>query len=272
MKVYISADIEGITGITHDDQTFGTSSDYMQGRKWMTADVNAAIDGAIKAGADEIFVKDAHGNGRNIFLDDLRKEAYLIAGWDVMGSMVQSIDDSFDALILIGYHSMVGTENGVLAHTMTGIVKQLSVNGKAIGEPELSSLTAGHYGVPIVFIAGDQTATKELCGFVGEIPHVITKYGMGRTTGRLVHPELNQEAITEGVYEALTNRSKFEPFQMERPLRMSLKLSKTIMADLISLIPNVQKISADEVMYEAKDVPEMLRMFRVMEGLAWSEK
>jgi|DewCreStandDraft_4_1066084.scaffolds.fasta_scaffold33525_4 D-amino peptidase len=272
MKVYISADIEGITGITHDEQTFGTSNDYMQGRKWMTDDVNSAIDGAIKAGATEIYVKDAHGNGRNIFLDDLRKEAYLIAGWDIINSMVQGIDDSFDALILIGYHSMINTENGILAHTMTGIVKQLSINGKPIGEPELSSLTAGYYGVPVVFIAGDQTAISELCGFVGEIPHVITKYGMGRTTGRLIHPELNQRAISKGVYEALSNLEFFKPFKMEKPLKMSLKLSKIAMADLISLMPNIQRISQDEVMYEAKDVLEMLRMFRVMEGLAWSEK
>jgi D-amino peptidase len=271
MKVYISADIEGITGITHDDQTFGTSSDYMQGRKWMTSDVNAAIEGAIKAGS-EIYVKDAHGNGRNILLDDLKKEAYLIAGWDVLGSMVQGIDDTFNALILIGYHSMIGTENGILSHTMTGIVKQLSINGNPVGEPELSSLTAGYYGVPVVFIAGDQTAVKELSGFVGEIPHVITKYGMGINTGMLIHPKLNQEAITEGVYEALSNIGQYKPFKMELPLKMSLKLSMTKMADLISLVPNIDRINADEVMYEAQDVPAMLRMFRVMEGLAWSQK
>lgn len=272
MKVFISADIEGITGITHDEQTYGTSSEYMQGKKWMTADVNAAIEGALKAGATEIYVKDAHGNGRNIILDELKKEAFLIAGWDVLGSMVQGIDDSFDALILIGYHSMVGTENGIIAHTMTGIVKQLSINDKPIGEPELSSLTAGHYGVPIVFIAGDQTAVKELSSFVGEIPHVITKYGMGASTGRLIHPELNQKAINEEVYKALSNLSKFKPFKMDLPLKMSLKVSMIKMADLISLVPNVHRISKEEVMFEAKDVLEMLRMFRVMEGLAWSQK
>ena len=150
----------------------------------MTGDVNAAIEGILKANGDsEIYVKDAHGSGRNILLEDLREEAQLIAGWDVMISMVQGIDETFDALVLIGYHSMAGTENGVLAHTMSGCVKRLSLNGQPVGEPEISALTAGYYGVPVVFVAGDQTVVEELTGFIGEIPHAVVKYGMGRKTG-----------------------------------------------------------------------------------------
>jgi D-amino peptidase len=272
MKVFISADMEGITSISHDDQTFGTSAEYMQGRKFMTSDVNAAIEGALKAGATEITIKDAHGNARNILLDELKKEATLIAGWDVMESMVQGIDDTYDALILIGYHSMIGTENGMIAHTMTNCIKQLSVNSRIIGEPELSALTAGHYGVPTVFVAGDQTVVSEMTWFVGEIPHVITKYGMGRETGKLNHPEITREAITEGVFNALSDLSKFRPFQMELPLTMSVKLSRPVMADLISLIHEFHKVSIDEVMYEASNVLDMLKMFRVLLGLAWSMK
>jgi D-amino peptidase len=272
MKIFISADMEGITGISHDDQTFGTTAEYMQGRKWMTSDVNAAIEGALKAGATDIVVKDAHGNARNILLDELKKEAALIAGWDVMESMVQGIDDTYDALALIGYHSMVGTENGMISHTMTGCIKQLSINNRPIGESELSALTAGHYGVPLVFVAGDQTVVSELTGFVGEIPHVITKHGMGRDTGRLAHPELTRKAITEEVHKALSDLSKFKPFQVELPLTMSVKLSKPSMADLVSLVPDVHKNGIDEVIYKAQDVLDMLKMFRVVLGLAWSLK
>jgi len=272
VKIFISADIEGVTGVVHDDQTGGSSGDYMRARKWMTGDVNAAIEGALKAGATEIYVKDAHANGRNILLEDLRKEAYLVAGWDVMMSMVQGIDETFDALILIGYHSMVGTENGILAHTFSGCVRQLSLNGRSIGEPEISALTAGHYNVPVVFIAGDQTVVEELAGFIGKIPHAITKYGMGRESGRTIHPEVTRQAIMDGVSEALSNVSRFKPFQMELPIRMSLKLTSSKMADLISLLPDVDKLSADEVTCQAKDVVAMFRMFRVMLGLAWSQR
>lgn len=272
MKIFISADIEGVTGVVHDDQTFGTSSDYMQARKWMTGDVNAAIEGALRAGATELYVKDAHGNGRNILLEELKKGIQLIAGWDVMMNMVQGLDESFDALILIGYHSMVGTENGILAHTFSGCVRQLCLNDHPVGESELSALIAGHYGVSVVFIAGDQTAAKELKGFVGEIPHVITKYGMGKETGQMIHPEITGKAITDGVFEALSDLSRFKPFQIEMPIRMSLKLSSSKMADLISLLPDVERISVEEVMYQAENVMAMFKMFRVMLGLAWSQK
>lgn len=273
MKIYISADIEGVTGVTHEDQTGGSSADYMQARKWMTAEVNAAIEGAQRgAGISEFYVKDAHGNGRNILLDELKQEARLMAGWDAMMSMVQGIDDSFDALILIGYHSMAGTENGILAHTFSGSVKQLSINDRPIGESEISALTAGHYGVPVVFIAGDQTVVKEFESFVGEIPHAITKYGTGRESGQVIHPEITYHAITDGAGKALANISNFKPFTMETPLRMSVKLSSSAAVDLISLMPNVDKISADEVACQVEDPIAMHKMFRVMMGLTWSLK
>lgn len=273
MKIYISADIEGITGVVHEDQTGGTSGDYMQARKWMTGEVNAAVEGVIRsAGTAEISVKDAHGNGRNILLEDLREEARLIAGWDVTMSMIQGIDDTFDALILIGYHSMVDTENGILAHTYSGCVRQLSINHRPVGEPEIAALIAGHYGVPVVFISGDQTVIEELTGFVGEIPHAITKYGMGRESGQLLKPDITYRAIADGVSYALTHVSQFKPFTMELPLRMSLRLSSSKMADLISLLPDVKRTSIDEVTCQVEDAVAMLRMFRVMLGLAWSQR
>ncbi len=271
MKIYISADIEGITGVTHGDQAGGSSGDYMQARKWMTGDVNAAMEGALRAtGAAEFHVKDAHASGRNILLEDLRKEARLIAGWDAMMSMVQGIDDSFDALILIGYHSMAGTENGILAHTFSGSVKQLSINDRPVGESEIVALTAGHYGVPVVFVAGDQTVVAELSGFVGEIPHAITKYGMGRESGQVIHPEITYHAIIDGVADALSDMSRFKPFTMDLPLRMSLKLTSSKAVDLISLMPNVDKVSVDEVACQVEDAIAMHNMFRVMLGLTWS--
>jgi len=272
MKIFISADIEGITGIVHDDQTGGSSNDYTRARKWMTDDVNAAIAGAIKAGAKEVYVKDAHANGRNILLEDLNKEAYLISGWDTLMSMVQGIDETFDALILIGYHSMVGTQNGILAHTYTSCIRQFSINGYPIGEAELSAITAGYYNVPTVFISGDETVIKELNSFLGEIPHAIIKYGMGKESGKIIHPEITQKSIMDGVCEAISNLGKYKPFQMELPLRMKMRLTTTKMAELISFVPYIERTDLDEVAYQAKDVISMLKMFRVMLGLAWSQR
>ena len=273
MKIYISADIEGVTGVVHDDQTSGSSSDYMQARRWMTEEVNAAVAGSLRgAGAAEIYVKDAHGNGRNILLEDLREEARLIAGWDVTNNMVQGIDDTFDALILIGYHSMAGTENGILAHTYSRSVRHLSINDRPIGESEISALVAGYYGVPVAFISGDQTVVAEMAGFLDEIPHVITKYGMGRESGQMIKPEITHRAIMDKVSHAITRVSQFKPFTMELPLRMSLRLTSPKAVDLIGLLPDVEKIGMDEVTYQAQDPVAMLRMFRIMLALAWSQR
>lgn len=273
MKVFISADIEGITGVIHDNQTTNTqSSEYAQARKWMTRDVNSAIEGALEAGAKEIYVKDAHADGRNLLPDELKKEAFLISGWDVMYNMVQGIDETFDALILIGYHSMALTENGILAHTMTSCLRQLLINERPFGEAEISALTAGYYGVPVTFISGDQKVVDELKNFVKNIYYVITKYGMGKETGRIIHPDITSDAIRKGVAESLTNLRKFQPLKTELPIKMSLKLTSPKMAELISLIPNVQRVSIDEITYEAADVITMLKVFRVMLGLAWSQR
>lgn len=273
MKIYISADMEGISGVIHAVETDGSSSAYMQARKWMTSDVNAAVEGALRgAGAAEIHVKDAHAGARNILLDELREEAHLIGGWDVTNSMVQGLDETYDALVLVGYHSMAGTENGILAHTYSGCVKQLSINDRPIGESEIAALIAGHYGVPVVFVSGDQTVVEELASFVGEIPHVITKYGMARESGKVVKPEITRKAIGNRVSKALAGASEFRPFKMELPLRMSLRLSSPKMADLIGLLPEVSQTGLDEVKCEVKDPVAMLNMFRVMLGLAWSQR
>lgn len=270
MKIFISADMEGITGITHDEQTEGSSNQYIHGCKLMTGDVNAAIEGCLEAGADEIYVKDAHGNGRNIIIEELNKHAILIPGWDIMMNMVQGIDESFDALILIGYHSMIHTENGILAHTMTSSIRGLSINNHPIGEAELSSLIAGYYGVPVVFISGDHAVVNELRRFVGEIPYVITKYGMGRETGRLLHPSLTHTSIKEKVSEAVRKREQFKPLQMEPPLNVSVKLSSAKATDLVSLVPGIQKTNTDEISCSLNTPIELLKMLRIIMGLAWS--
>ncbi|HOX40133.1 MAG TPA: M55 family metallopeptidase [Candidatus Brocadiia bacterium] len=272
MKIFISADIEGATGVVHFDETGPVAAEFARARKWMTGDVNAAIEGAMQAGAGEIWVKDAHGNGRNILIEELRPEANLVAGWDALISMVQGLDGTFDALLLIGYHSRAGEERGILSHTMSNCVKELNLNGRAIGEAELSALTAGYHGVPTVFVAGDQSVAEELSLFTGPIPHAVTKYAMGRETGRTVHPERTREAIRAGVAEALSDLKRFKPLKMAGPIEMSVRMALSKQADAAALTPGVERRGPDEVACVVADVPAVLRMFRVMLGLAWSAR
>jgi len=190
MKIYISADIEGVCGSTHWDECDLEKPDYAEFKKQMTAEVAAACNGAIAAGAKEIIVQDAHASARNITAKDLPDGVKLIRGWS--GSpkaMIQEIDESFDGLMFIGYHSQAGSSGNPLSHTMRGsYVDYLKINEHYASEFLLHGLFATTIGVPVVLISGD----SDLCYDAKEINENITtvavKEGIGNSTVN-IHPK-----------------------------------------------------------------------------------
>jgi D-amino peptidase len=156
MKVYISADIEGVAGITNWEEARKEHPTYPEFREEMTAEVVAACEGAIAAGASEILIKDAHGSGRNIIAQRLPDCARLIRGWSGHPlCMVQELDESFDALMFLGYHSKAGSDGNPLAHTLSLKVSRLAINGETASELFMHSLAAAMFKVPVVFVSGD---------------------------------------------------------------------------------------------------------------------
>src|SRR5690625_5012441 len=154
MRVFISVDIEGVAGVTHRDQTGKDGPDYEQARVLMTNEANAAIKGAVQAGADEIVVNDSHGSMRNICIEMLSEEARLISGSPKRLAMMEGITQDFDAAIFIGYHAKSGSQ-GILNHTYSGkAIGQVKVNDVEYGEFGLNALIAGEYNVPVVFVSG----------------------------------------------------------------------------------------------------------------------
>ncbi|MFQ6044248.1 MAG: M55 family metallopeptidase, partial [Candidatus Poribacteria bacterium] len=166
MKVYISCDIEGINGVIASSQCGPGGDGYELARLWMTEEANAAIRGAARAGAQEIVVKDSHGPGTNILLNKLDSRAQLISGWGMNHSMVEGLDDTFEALLLVGYHAMARAEKGARSHTMTGYVHGVAINDQPVGESGIAALYAGAYGVPLVFASGDAALTAEIKGLI----------------------------------------------------------------------------------------------------------
>ncbi len=143
MKVYISADIEGVTGVSHWDETDRLKPDYSEFREQMTAEVSAACEGAVQAGAKEIWVKDAHATARNLIAARLPQETRLIRGWSGHPfSMVQELDESFDAMLMIGYHSAAGSDANPLAHTISGNIAGLKINGRYASELQMHAYAA----------------------------------------------------------------------------------------------------------------------------------
>lgn len=272
LRVYISADLEGISGVFSRDETLKEGELYSLACKRMAEDVNAAIEGALSAGADKIYVKDAHWKGYNIKPEDLKEEAVLIRGWGPLMSMVDGIDEGFDALILIGYHSKSGTQEGVLSHTYTGIVEEIKVNDVIFGETGLNALIAGHFNIPVVFISGDEAVVREAIELLGEIEAVAIKTGWMRNSGKSLSPKLAQRRIREGVERALKSLDRFKPFRLTSPLKLELTLSEAKMAHLASFIPGVKRRGDKKVIYSAEDPVELWKLFNVIISASWSIK
>ena len=203
MKVYISVDIEGVAGITHWDEAGIGKPGYEQYRERMTAEAAAACAGALAAGATEVVVKDAHSSGRNILPERLPEPVRLIRGWsgDPL-CMVQDLDASFDALAMVGYHSAAGAGGNPLAHTISGKVFKMLVNGELMSEFMLHRNAAAELGVPTVFLAGDQNLCDAAKAASPAIHTVATKSAAGASTTS-VHPALAARNIQGGIEAAL---------------------------------------------------------------------
>lgn len=204
MKVYIATDMEGISGIVDRSQISPPGVDLRRGRKLLTEDTNAAIRGALAAGASEVVVSSGHGaNGmRNIIDEDLHPAAWLVSG-DTRRSSVQGMDESFSATVLIGFHTRHGL-SGVLDHTITARdIQEIRVHGRPIGEIGLYGLAAGQLGVPVVLVSGDDRLVAETNEWFPWAVPVVVKYAIGRHAARLMHPQRAQQLIEQKTTEAL---------------------------------------------------------------------
>jgi D-amino peptidase len=250
LKVFISADMEGIAGVVTQDQLGPSGFEYGQFRKFMTAEVNAAIEAAREMGATDIVVADSHGNGLNLLLDALPQDIILARSWPRPLGMMEGIDDSFAAAIFIGYHASAGNTGGIAAHTMSGAdFLSVKINGDEITEGGINALIAGHFGVPIVMISGDDAAVREVTDMVGPIEGAVVKWHYSHTSGRTLMPEAAQALIKEKVQAGLKRRHELRPFRIEGPLSLDLTYKNAKAAELIAYLPNVELIDNHTVRY-----------------------
>jgi D-amino peptidase len=270
LKVYISVDMEGIAGVVDSDQVSSAGSDYSLARRWMTQEVNAAIRGALAAGATEILVNDSHGSMRNIIISELDPHAVLITGSPKPLSMMQGIDGTFDAVFFIGYHARAGSEDGVLDHTYSsGSVYSIKVNGIELGESEQNALIAGCFDVPVVLITGDRTVCEQVKKSLGEeLETAVVKEGIGRYAARSLTPANACELIQKKAESALKNKDRAKLFKLQPPYRFELTFLRSSMADPAELIPQVKRTGPRTVTYEIDDYIAGYKLFRALIALA----
>jgi len=266
LKVLISVDMEGITGIASADECNPRASDdYQYFRKIMTLEANAAVEGALAAGATEIVVRDAHGSGRNIIPDLLHKSARLLRDWSFgPKEMMEGIDETFGAAVLIGYHAGAGKPNAILEHTWSGRISKLEINGVTLPEAGLNALIAGHFNVPVVFISGDQAVCDQAKGLFGEVESVAVKKGIGAATLSL-HPEAAGQMIKERVEKAVRDRGSYKPYKLTSPYKLVLTLKEEKMVDNGQYYPGAKRTGDWELTFESLDLMEVLKAFSGMQ-------
>jgi D-amino peptidase len=260
MKVFISVDMEGVTGLTDPEDVLPEGADYARGRVFMTSDANAAVQGAFDAGADEVVVNDSHWTARNILQEDLDPRARLIKGFHRPMCMVQGLDATFDAAVFVGYHSCAGTEGGVLNHTLLGKeIQNLLLDGEPIGETRLNALMAGHFGVPVAFVAGDHAVCEEARTVLGaDLPVFAVKDGIDMFVASCLHPQVTHDGIRQEVARALGEISSRAPYRMEAPYRFGLEWNSTTIASTCEYIPSIKKPTPRTTEYVGTDLPEAM--------------
>lgn len=267
MKVFISVDMEGISGVVNWKQTEHGKEDYERFRKLMTQEANAAIEGAFEAGAREVLVNDSHGSMRNLILEELNPEARLISGSTKFMSMMEGIGQGFDAAIFVGYHSMASS-TGVLNHTYSGKVSHYRVNGRVMGETGMNALVAGYYGVPVVVVTGDSEVTREARELLQTVETVTVKEPRSQFSALCLHPKKAQALIKETVKKALSNVRSYKPLEPPAPATVEVRFHTSGQADAACLMPGGRRLDPVTVEFTGKDYLEAYRGARTMITLA----
>lgn len=260
MKVYISVDIEGCAGITHWDEAEKNHADWQEFREQMTREAVAAIEGAQIAGATEILVKDAHSSGRNIIASMLPADVRLIRSWQGHPlCMVQELDETFDAVMMIGYHASAGSEANSLAHTLSHDAAEIRINGRRASEYLVHALASSMLGVPTVFVSGDKGLMEE----VGEAnPHVgrcAVKEGRGQSTVSMT-PAAAVKAIREGAAAALRGNLAACHLEVPEHVIVEITYNDPVHAARHQWYPGMEHVGNRTVRFETNHYFDVLRM------------
>jgi D-amino peptidase len=260
LKVYISADMEGVVGAVTGDQLGPGGFEYGRFRQLMTDEVNTAIEAARAMGATEIVVSDSHGNGENLLIEQLPPDIQLVRSWPRPLMMMQGIDPTFDAAIFIGYHASTSNVVGVRAHTISSAnLTSVRLNGTQMMEASLNAAIAGDFGVPVVMISGDDATVDEAHRIVGDMEGAVVKWNYGFHSARTLMPQAANEVIGEKVRAALGRLDDFRPYRMEGPVELEISFKNYMPAELLAYLPVVERVDSHTIRFVGRDMTEVSR-------------
>jgi len=262
MKLFLSTDFEGTSGIVAWEQIIEGNAEYEQGRRLLTDEVNAVITGAIEGGATEFVVNDAHHYMRNLHPQDLRGHATLITGRHKPLYMMEGLDATFDGVCFISYHGSIGAEHAVLSHTYNpGAIWEVRINGEIVGESGINALVAAHYGVPIIFVSGDEVTAQEAQRIAPQAEKVIVKHSLGRFAAANLHPVVACELLRAGAVNAMRNLEAMQPPEFQQPVSLEVTFLVADMAEMALWVRGVERVSSRTVVLASENLLDLYRMF-----------
>ncbi len=267
MKIFISADLEGINGIAAPEDVEEVGAGYQQARIFMTEEVNAVIDGAFAGGATEVVVCDSHNISQNIKMELLDERAQLLRGDTRRNSMVHGLDASFDGLILVGYHAKFGTQHAILDHTFNPTtIRDLSVAGVSVGELGMNALFAAEKGVPLLMATGDQALSAEAKAFDPEVETVIVKYAEGRFCANCLPRTTTQRMLRDTAEKAVRAAKERKPVAVPANPEMKVTFQQVNLADGAMRVPGTKRIDSMTVGIGAENMDALMALRQIVFG------
>lgn len=267
LKIYISADMEGVVGAVTSEQLNPSGFEYARFREFLTAEVNATIEAAREAGATEFLISDSHGNGQNLLIERLPDDVMVVRSWPRELGMMEGIDETFDGVIFIGYHASTANMQGVRAHTMSSAnITGLRLNGISMSEGSINAAIAGQFGVPVIMVSGDDVTIEETRAIIGEIEGAVVKWARGFHSAQTLTPEAGYEVIRAATRSAIERIEDFEPYVLDTPIELELGLKHYRPVELLSYLPNVERVDSHTVRFVGEDMIEISRFLRMAVG------
>ncbi len=263
LKVYISVDMEGTVGAVTGDQLGPSGFEYGRFREFMTREALAAVEAAKEAGATEILVSDSHGNGENLLIEMFPKDVHIIRSWPRRHGMVVCIDETFDAVFLIGYHASTNNPAGVRAHTFSsGRLTSVKLNGTPITEGAFNAAIAGHFGVPVVMVSGDDAAVAEVQSLVGDIEGAVVKKNLGFHSAETLTPEASYELIKQKAKTALGRLGDFKPYRVETPVTLDVSFKHYRPVEVLTYLRLIERTDSHSIRFRGQDLIEVSDFLR----------
>jgi D-amino peptidase len=265
LKIYISADMEGVVGAVTGEQLGPSGFEYRRFREFMTQEVNTAIAAAREAGAAEILVSDSHGNGQNLLIEKLPEDVQVVRSWPRPLMMMQGIDETFDGVIFLGYHASTTNPAGVRAHTMSSAnLADVRLNGVPMTEAAINAAIAGHFNVPVIMISGDDAAVKEAQEVVGAIEGAVVKWNYSFHSARTLTPAAAYKVIAEKTKAAIRRLKDFKPYTPKAPLTLDVRFKNYRPAEVLAYLSIVERTDSHTIRFVGKDMVEVSKFIEFM--------